>query len=115
MKIKTMCVAAITAIGLVFASLPATAGEKNHKVKLVAGSPGYDHIQPFIAEYLGLWKKYGVDVEFFGGNYIRANTHCMSCTSTDRRQWARSGQGSQLTSSKKVLAGLERSRLGLRR
>jgi NitT/TauT family transport system substrate-binding protein len=72
MKFKTMCIGAFTAVGLAFASMTATA-EDNYKVKLVAGSPGYDHIQPFIAEYLGLWKKYGVDVEFFGGNYIRAN------------------------------------------
>lgn len=42
-------------------------------VKLVAGSPGYDHIQPFIAERLKLWERYKVNVEFVGGNYFRAN------------------------------------------
>ena len=42
-------------------------------VKLVAGSPGYDHIQPLIAERLKLWDKYKVNVEFIGGNYFRAN------------------------------------------
>jgi ABC-type nitrate/sulfonate/bicarbonate transport system substrate-binding protein len=41
--------------------------------KLVAGSPGYDHIQPFIAEQLKLWDKYKLSVEFIGGNYFRAN------------------------------------------
>jgi ABC-type nitrate/sulfonate/bicarbonate transport system substrate-binding protein len=42
-------------------------------VRLVAGSPGYDHIQPFIAERLKLWERYKVNVEFIGGNYFRAN------------------------------------------
>ena len=42
-------------------------------VKLVAGSPGYDHIQPFIAERMKLWERYKVDVEFIGGNYFRSN------------------------------------------
>lgn len=42
-------------------------------VKLVAGSPGYDHIQPFIAERLKLWERYKLNVEFVGGNYFRAN------------------------------------------
>ena len=42
-------------------------------VRLVAGSPGYDHIQPFIAERLKLWEKYKLNVEFIGGNYFRAN------------------------------------------
>lgn len=42
-------------------------------VRLVAGSPGYDHIQPFIAKRLKLWDRYKVKVEFIGGNYFRAN------------------------------------------
>jgi ABC-type nitrate/sulfonate/bicarbonate transport system substrate-binding protein len=55
-------------------ALPAVAtAHDNHVVKLVAGSPGYDHIQPFMAEKLGFWEKYGVKVEFVGGNYIRSN------------------------------------------
>lgn len=45
----------------------------NHVIRLVAGSPGYDHIQPFMAEKLGFWEKYGLKVEFIGGNYVRAN------------------------------------------
>jgi ABC-type nitrate/sulfonate/bicarbonate transport system substrate-binding protein len=45
----------------------------NHVVRIVAGSPGYDHIQPFMAEKLGFWEKYGVKVEFLGGNYVRSN------------------------------------------
>jgi NitT/TauT family transport system substrate-binding protein len=48
-------------------------GHDNHKIKLVAGSPGYDHIQPFMAELKGFWDKYGLDVEFIGGNYQRSN------------------------------------------
>jgi len=42
-------------------------------VKLVAGAPGYDHIQPFMAAKLGFWEKYGIKVEFVGGNYVRSN------------------------------------------
>jgi len=54
--------------------LPAlAAAHPNHVVKLVAGSPGYDHIQPFMAEKLGFWEKYGLKVEFIGGNYVRSN------------------------------------------
>jgi ABC-type nitrate/sulfonate/bicarbonate transport system substrate-binding protein len=45
----------------------------NHVVRIVAGSPGYDHIQPFMAEKLGFWEKYGLKVEFIGGNYVRSN------------------------------------------
>lgn len=45
----------------------------NYTVRLVAGAPGYDHIQPFMAEHLKLWEKYGVKVEFMGGNYQRSN------------------------------------------
>jgi ABC-type nitrate/sulfonate/bicarbonate transport system substrate-binding protein len=53
-----------------------TAGAANaqgYKIKLVAGSPGYDHIQPFMAEHMKFWDKYGLNVEFIGGNYMRSN------------------------------------------
>jgi ABC-type nitrate/sulfonate/bicarbonate transport system substrate-binding protein len=45
----------------------------DYKIKLVAGSPGYDHVQPFMAEHRKIWEKYGLDVEFLGGNYQRSN------------------------------------------
>jgi ABC-type nitrate/sulfonate/bicarbonate transport system substrate-binding protein len=51
--------------------LPASA--QDYTIKLVAGSPGYDHIQPFMAEYLKIWDKYGLKVNFLGGNYQRSN------------------------------------------
>lgn len=66
-RIPSLIVAA-----LLLLPLPAVAHEP-HVVKLVAGSPGYDHIQPFMAEKLGFWEKYGVKVEFIGGNYVRGN------------------------------------------
>lgn len=70
MRAIRWAVAAVVAFGCSVAS----AQPINKKaVKLVAGSPGYDHIQPFIAERLKLWEKYNVNVEFIGGNYIRAN------------------------------------------
>lgn len=51
--------------------LPASA--QDYTIRLVAGSPGYDHIQPFMAEYLKIWDKYGLKVNFMGGNYQRSN------------------------------------------
>jgi len=59
-------------LALLCTPLPALAHD-NHVVKLLAGAPGYDHIQPFMAEKMGFWKRYGVKVEFIGGNYVRAN------------------------------------------
>ena len=46
---------------------------QDYTVRVVAGSAGYDHIQPFMAEYLKIWDKYGLKVAFTGGNYIRSN------------------------------------------
>lgn len=63
-----------TAVSLLALGFTASAQTINQKpVRLVAGSPGYDHIQPFIAERLKLWDRYQVKVEFIGGNYMRAN------------------------------------------
>ena len=41
---------------------PALAVAHDHVVKLLAGSPGYDHIQPFMAEKLGFRDKYGAEM-----------------------------------------------------
>jgi ABC-type nitrate/sulfonate/bicarbonate transport system substrate-binding protein len=63
-------------VGISLAVGASIAGAQNinkKPVKLVAGSPGYDHIQPFIAERMKLWERYKVDVEFIGGNYFRSN------------------------------------------
>ncbi len=63
-------------VGISLAVGVSIAGAQNinkKPVKLVAGSPGYDHIQPFIAERMKLWERYKVDVEFIGGNYFRSN------------------------------------------
>jgi ABC-type nitrate/sulfonate/bicarbonate transport system substrate-binding protein len=49
------------------------ANAQDYKIKLVAGSPGYDHVQPFMAEYKKIWEKYGLNVDFIGGNYQRSN------------------------------------------
>jgi ABC-type nitrate/sulfonate/bicarbonate transport system substrate-binding protein len=57
----------------VLATPALAAAHPNHVVKLLAGSPGYDHIQPFMAEKLGFWEKYGLKIEFIGGNYVRSN------------------------------------------
>jgi ABC-type nitrate/sulfonate/bicarbonate transport system substrate-binding protein len=63
----------VACLALVLVAPALVAAHPNHVVKLVAGSPGYDHIQPFMAEKLGFWEKYGLKVEFIGGNYIRSN------------------------------------------
>ncbi len=49
------------------------AKSQDYEIKLVAGSPGYDHVQPFMAEYKKIWEKYGLKVNFIGGNYQRSN------------------------------------------
>ncbi len=64
--------AVLVAVALSLTPRPALAHD-NHVVKLLAGAPGYDHIQPFMAEMKGFWDKYAVKVEFIGGNYVRAN------------------------------------------
>ena len=65
---------ALLAISILLGCSLAAAQNINKKpVKLVAGAPGYDHIQPFIAERMKLWERYKVDVEFMGGNYFRSN------------------------------------------
>jgi ABC-type nitrate/sulfonate/bicarbonate transport system substrate-binding protein len=61
---------------LVSASIGATsafAQDDDYTIRLVAGSPGDDHIQPFMAEYMDIWEKYGLNVDFMGGNYMRSN------------------------------------------
>ena len=64
----------IVGISLALGASIAGAQNINKKpVKLVAGSAGYDHIQPFIAERMKLWERYKVNVNFLGGNYFRSN------------------------------------------
>src|ERR1700758_2091308 len=70
MKMKALITGLCASIAVANASL-AEQPDK-YKVRLVAGAPGYDHIQPFLAEFK-LWEKYGVNVEFMGGNYQRSN------------------------------------------
>jgi ABC-type nitrate/sulfonate/bicarbonate transport system substrate-binding protein len=70
MRVLSWTAGAVVALGCSLAN----AQMINQKpVKVVAGSPGYDHIQPFIAERLKLWERYKVNVEFVGGNYFRSN------------------------------------------
>ena len=64
---------AVFAIALLTAAGAQDVRADDYKVRLVAGSAGYDHIQPFMAEYLKFWEKYGVNVDFIGGNYQRSN------------------------------------------
>lgn len=61
----------LAALALLAVATPAAA--QDYKIRLVAGSPGYDHIQPFMAEHMKFWDKYGLKVEFLGGNYNRSN------------------------------------------
>jgi ABC-type nitrate/sulfonate/bicarbonate transport system substrate-binding protein len=67
-KSRMLAAAALTAM-----LTGGAAQAQDHTIKLVAGSPGYDHIQPFMAEQLKFWDKYGLKVDFIGGNYIRSN------------------------------------------
>jgi NitT/TauT family transport system substrate-binding protein len=63
----------LAAAALAAMLMAGTAQAQNYTIKLVAGAPGYDHIQPFMAEQLKFWDKYGLKVDFIGGNYIRSN------------------------------------------
>ena len=64
----------IVGISLALGASIAGAQNINKKpVRLVAGSAGYDHIQPFIAEHMKLWERYKLNVNFIGGNYFRSN------------------------------------------
>jgi NitT/TauT family transport system substrate-binding protein len=58
---------------LLLAALVTPANADSYTVKVVAGAAGYDHIQPFMAEHMKIWEKYGLKIEFSGGNYIRSN------------------------------------------
>jgi ABC-type nitrate/sulfonate/bicarbonate transport system substrate-binding protein len=70
MTVRNMLLGGVLAAGLMMS--PANA-QDDYTVRLVAGSPGYDHIQPFMAELHGIWEKYGLNVDFIGGNYQRSN------------------------------------------
>jgi len=70
-KIRSMLLSGVMATGLLMTS--AVAQDDDYTVRLVAGSPGYDHIQPFMAELRGIWDNYGINVDFIGGNYQRSN------------------------------------------
>lgn len=54
-------------------TLPASADHGSRPLRIVAGSPGWDHSFPFIAEKNGYWKKYGLKVEFIWGSFVRSN------------------------------------------
>lgn len=59
--------AAIGALSMM--AMPAAA--ETYTVRVLAGAPGYDIIPAYIAHDLGIWEKYGLKVEFSGGNYVR--------------------------------------------
>ena len=63
--------ALIISVGLLAG--PAFADHGNRPLRIVAGSPGWDHSFPFIAERNGYWKKYGLNVEFVWGSFVRSN------------------------------------------
>ena len=69
MKLSKLLLSTLLAYGI--GASPSFADD--YKIRIVAGSPGYDHIQPFMAEMMKFWDKYGLKVEFTGGNYIRSN------------------------------------------
>jgi len=66
---KRVWTAAILMLGMTVG--PASAND--YTIRVLAGAPGYDHIQPFMAEHMKIWEKYGIKVQFTGGNYVRSN------------------------------------------
>ncbi len=63
--------ALVASAGLLAAPVFDSHGDK--PLRISAGSPGWDHSFPFIAERLGLWKKRGLKVEFVHGSFVRSN------------------------------------------
>ncbi|RAI39805.1 ABC transporter substrate-binding protein [Rhodoplanes roseus] len=70
MTTRRTTIGALTALGLLTGAAQA---QDTYTVRVVAGTAGYDHIQPFMAEYKKIWDKYGIKVDFKGGNYVRSN------------------------------------------
>ncbi len=60
-------------MGFLFPASSAVAHD-DHKITVLAGFPGWDHMMPYFAldRNLGFWKRYGLKVDFKGGNYLRA-------------------------------------------
>jgi len=54
-------------------AVPAAADHGDKPIRITAGSPGWDHSFPFIAERMGYWKKHGLKVEFVQGSFVRNN------------------------------------------
>ncbi len=59
------------AAALAVAAWVAPAAAEQYTVRVLAGAPGYDIIPAYIAHDLGIWEKYGLKVDFSGGNYVR--------------------------------------------
>lgn len=66
------CLALAIAVAAILPG-PAAADHGDKPLRITAGSPGWDHSFPFIAEQMGYWKKYGLKVEFIQGSFVRNN------------------------------------------
>jgi ABC-type nitrate/sulfonate/bicarbonate transport system substrate-binding protein len=66
---------AVSAAAALFAFVGNVHGQQtdDYTVQVVAGTVGFDQIQPFMAEQLKLWDKYKVKVKLTAGNYQRSN------------------------------------------
>jgi ABC-type nitrate/sulfonate/bicarbonate transport system substrate-binding protein len=69
---------------------PVLADHGDKPIQINAGSPGWDHSFPFIAEKMGFWKKYGLKVNFLQGSFSR-NRQMMSIADYDAGFISREG------------------------
>jgi ABC-type nitrate/sulfonate/bicarbonate transport system substrate-binding protein len=69
---KTVVASAAAALFALVGSVHAQQTD-DYTVQVVAGTVGFDQIQPFMAEQLKLWDKYKVKVKLTAGNYQRSN------------------------------------------
>ncbi|MFQ5684328.1 MAG: ABC transporter substrate-binding protein [Candidatus Binatia bacterium] len=72
-----LCAALVIGVTAGLLTMPVLADHGDKPIQINAGSPGWDHSFPFIAEKMGFWKKYGLKVNFLYGSFSR-NRQMMS-------------------------------------
>ena len=77
-----LCAALIFGVMAGLLTTPVLADHGDKPIQINAGSPGWDHSFPFIAEKMGFWKKYGLKVNFLQGSFSR-NRQMMSIADYD--------------------------------
>ncbi len=77
-----LCAALVIGVVAGFLTTPVLAEHGDKPIQINAGSPGWDHSFPYIAEKMGFWKKYGLKVKFLQESFSR-NRQMMSIADFD--------------------------------